>query len=187
MFSLVFTILHVCFWVIYCEVCNLDLVSAPGVQSAEHNHHQLLRPLSEGRVHCRPGDDQTRGRVRLRLQQRPSSAHLQQHELRLLPQPVPGAPQSDRGPGAETWSSNHTQSTSQPLLLLWFIFIISMQEGILKSITICTDIGIHLHLFIYLNCFTAHTVNTQHISWLHFCFSEKLHFWICSLWTPMCG
>lgn len=22
MFSLVFTILHVCFWVIYCEVCN---------------------------------------------------------------------------------------------------------------------------------------------------------------------
>lgn len=84
--------------------------SSPGVQSAEHNHYQLLRSLSEGGVHGRPGDDQTRGRVWLCLQQRPSSAHVQQHKLRLLPQPLPGAPQPVGCSGAETRSSHHTQS-----------------------------------------------------------------------------
>lgn len=114
-------------------VCTVTCVNAwldcsPGVQSAEHNHHQLLRPLSEGGARRRPGDGQTRGRVRLRLQQRPSSAHLQQHKLCLLPQPLPGAPQSIRRSGAETWCSDYTQSTSSDLLLLlWFLSIISLQ------------------------------------------------------------
>lgn len=105
--------------------------SSPGVQSAQHNHHQLLRPLSEGRVHGGSGDDQTRGRVWLRLQQRPGSAHLQQHELCLLPEPLPGATQSVRCPGAEAWSSNHTQSTS----VGFFDFPGTDIEEILKSIT----------------------------------------------------
>lgn len=110
-------------------VCTLDtwFDSSPGVQSAEHNHHQLLRPLSEGGVHRRPGDDQTRGRVWLRLQQRPSSAHVQQHELCVLPQPLPGTPQSIGCSGAETGCSNHTQGTSEEM----------DGEEILKSITIC--------------------------------------------------
>lgn len=86
--------------------------SAAGVQGAEHDHHQLLRPLAESGAGGRPGDGQTRGRVRLRLQQRPGSAHLQQHQLRLLPQPVPGAPQPDGRAGAEARSADHTQSTS---------------------------------------------------------------------------
>lgn len=104
----------------YCDICNMDtwLDFFPGVQSAEHNHHQLLRPLSEGGVHSRPGDHQTCGRVWLRLQQRPSSAHLQQHKLRLLPQPLPGAPEPIRRSGAETWCSNHTQSKLEEILIL---------------------------------------------------------------------
>lgn len=110
-----------------CTVTCRRLTFSPGVQSAEHNHHQLLRPLSEGGVRCRPRDGQTRGRVRLRLQQRPSSAHVQQHQLRLLPQPLPGAPQFIWCPGAETRRSDYTQSTSSDLLLLlWFRSIISL-------------------------------------------------------------
>lgn len=35
---------------------NTRLHSSPGLQSAEHNHHQLLRPLSEGGARCGPGD-----------------------------------------------------------------------------------------------------------------------------------
>lgn len=104
-------------WCKYRDMCNFHawFNSSLGVQSAEHNHHQLLCSLSEGRVLRRPGDHQTRGRVWLRLQQRPSSAHLQQHELRLLPQPLPGAPQPIRCSGAETWSSHHTQSKSKQI------------------------------------------------------------------------
>ena len=98
-----------------------DLVSAPGVQGAQHDHHQLLRALPEGGVHRRPGDHQTRGRVWLRLQQRPGSSHVQQHELRLLPQPVPGAPQSVRCSGAEARRSDHTKSTSPNLIPPLFI------------------------------------------------------------------
>lgn len=98
-----------------------DLVSAPGVQGAQHDHHQLLRALPEGGVHRRPGDHQTRGRVWLRLQQRPGSSHVQQHELRLLPQPVPGAPQSVRCSGAEARRSDHTKSTLPNLIPPLFI------------------------------------------------------------------
>lgn len=90
--------------------------SSPGVQSFEHHHHQLLRPLPEGQVHHGPGDDKARGRVWLRLQQRSSSANVQQHGLRLLPQPLPGAPQPLRCSGAETRSSNHSQSKSEETL-----------------------------------------------------------------------
>lgn len=98
-----------------------DLISAPGVQGAQHDHHQLLRTLPEGGVHRGPGDHQARGRVWLRLQQRAGSAHVQQHELRLLPQPVPGAPQSVRCSGAEARRSDHTQSTSPNLIPPLFI------------------------------------------------------------------
>lgn len=99
---------------------NVDrITSCPGVQGAQHDHHQLPRPLSEGRARGRPGRRQTRGRVRLRLQQRPSSAHLQRHQLRVLPRPLPGARQPLRRSGAEARGSNHTQSTSHFSFSLW--------------------------------------------------------------------
>jgi len=107
-------------------MCNLDTWSdsCPGVQSSEHDHHQLLRPLSEGRVHNGPGDNKTCGWVWLRLQQRPSSAHLQQHRLCLLSQPLPGAPQPLRGSGAKTRSSYHSQSkrTNSDLMQRMHVF-----------------------------------------------------------------
>lgn len=89
-----------------------------GLQSSEHNNHQLLRPFSEGGLHRRPGDDKTCGGVWLCLQQRPSSSHIQQHGICLLPKPLPGAPQSLRCSGAKTWRSHHSQSKSEKLWVI---------------------------------------------------------------------
>lgn len=94
-----------------------DFDSSAGVQSSEHNNHQLLRPFPEGGLRHRPGDDKTCGRVWLRLQQRPGSSHVQQHGLCLLPQPLLRAPQPLRCSGAKTWSSHHSQSELEEFYL----------------------------------------------------------------------